>query len=1145
MGRRFKSFLVHLLETLRDHLIDEPLVSLAAIRPSSESSSVPRVRGLTPSARALLIQSQLRDVDRPALVICSSPRQLEQMREDLEELLGEERVMTHTGWGIAAEEWSHPAEAVVAQRLEMMVRLHRGEPLVVVTTWEELLARFSKVDLFLSRATHLRQGDHWDPLSLSQKLLELGFKPEPMVEEVGEFSQRGGIVDLYPFLQNQPLRIDLMGDGVETIRPFDIFSQRSVGKIEGVEIYPLGELVWGEEEMRQGIARISKELGEAWGVREEERLLRRSERAGLSLMRPWFFPSGETLIELFPSAPLLFLEEEAAGFEKLREIELYWKRAWEAHRAAERAIAPLEELIVTPQRVEELIGRCNRIDFSEVEWGGRAQWNFHCEEQQRTGSGIAAIEEKIEEFKERGVELWLLAPNEGQAEQLIKLTRELPIAGVLVGQLRSGVLIEEEGRAWFTDHQLFNRLARRVRRRQFRGGTAIPDLSKLSPGDFVVHLDYGVGRFIGIKKERFPRGGSIEMLNVEYAGGTRLGVPVEDLFKLEKLTSSDGKPPVLDRIGGKGWENTKSRARAKAHEVARDLVELYAKREKSEGFAFPKDGEAQREFEAAFEWEPTPDQAQAAEAGKRDMEKKIPMDRLVCGDVGFGKTEVAMRLAFKALSANKQVALLVPTTLLAAQHYQSFVDRFSGWPVRIELLNRYRTPKEKKRVLDELTSGAVDIVVGTHALLSDKVKFKELGLLVIDEEQKFGVRQKERLRELRLEVDTLSMTATPIPRTLHLSLSGVRDISLVQTPPRNRLPVETRVVPKEPQVIIQALRYELERGGQSFVVAPQISHLPPLVEMIEKLLPEARVCVAHGQMEDRALEHAMAAFTAGEFDILVSTGIIESGIDIPSVNTIVIDRAHYFGISQLYQLRGRVGRSSIQAQALMLIPEDGEISSDAEERLRAMERFTDLGSGFKLAMRDLEIRGAGNLLGTEQSGFLAGLGLETYLRLVQEAVAELTGKEAGIDRFVRVETVADAFLPEDYVEDGLQRIAIYQRISRITEIEACDDLRLELKDRFGELPAPASTLVDIVVLRLSAALLGFDRVEVGKYKLVWSWSPEREPSAKELSDLLANCPSPIRLLYHKPLQSVVELSTATPTEWVFEASQLLRKLSGN
>jgi transcription-repair coupling factor (superfamily II helicase) len=638
-------------------------------------------------------------------------------------------------------------------------------------------------------------------------------------------------------------------------------------------------------------------------------------------------------------------------------------------------------------------------------------------------------------------------------------------------------------------------------------------------------------------------GGMVDCALLEYDGGDRLKFPVSDLQKIERLDRSEDVETKLDRLGSKTWENIKKRVKEKVIKIARDLVELYAKRELVEGFGFPPDGNMQKEFEESFEYDPTPDQLRATADIKRDMESRRPMDRLICGDVGFGKTEVAMRAAFKCVASNKQVAILVPTTILAAQHYENFCERFAAYPVKIALMNRYKSAKEKKEIFKQIADGTVNIVVGTHALLSNKSEFKDLGLLIIDEEQKFGVKQKEKLRQLRLAVDTLSMSATPIPRSLHLSMTGVRDISLINTPPINRLPVETKLMQRDDEVLKNAILDELARGGQVFVVNDRVQTITKLAEEIEAMAPEAKVAVAHGQMEDHELERVMDAFLSRKFDILVSTSIIESGLDVPNANTIIIMNAHHFGISQLYQMRGRVGRSSVLAKAFLVIPQRGEISQESMRRLKALEQFTDLGSGYQLAMRDLEIRGAGNLLGQEQHGFIAEVGFETYVRLVREAVEMLRGGALEKPIQPRVEIGIDAYLPENYVEDGLTRISLYQRIARITSQADVQNIESELQDRFGPVPTPAKMLLLVTELGLLAGRLRIQGLALRKGVIVATFAETPSPDPRVLGEISSLCTCNMRYLGMSPLQAVFEVGRGTPVEMAKKTLDVFRNFA--
>jgi len=612
---------------------------------------------------------------------------------------------------------------------------------------------------------------------------------------------------------------------------------------------------------------------------------------------------------------------------------------------------------------------------------------------------------------------------------------------------------------------------------------------------------------------------------IEYADKARLSFPVGDLHKLEKLVwNEDDGMPKMNKLGTKTWENAKERAKKRIAQIAKVLVDLYAKREVAKGFAFPADSNMQEEFENDFPFAPTPDQIRSAKEIKSDMEKPRPMDRLLCGDVGFGKTEVAMRAMFKCISAKKQVAVLVPTTVLAAQHFQSFTERFADWPIKIALVNRYKSIVEKKKIYRELEEGKVDLVVGTHALLADHVKFKDIGLLIIDEEQKFGVKQKEMLREMRLSLDTLVMSATPIPRTLQLSMTGVRDISFITTPPLNRLPVETKIMERDDSVLAAAVRDEIERGGQAFVVNDRVQSIEKLAEEVEGWVPNLRVAIAHAQMSDSSLEKTMSAFINREFDVLVCTILIESGLDVPNANTIIIMNAQQFGVGQLYQLRGRVGRSSVQARAFLVVPE-GEVgvSKSAKKRLAAMEQFTDLGSGYQVAMRDLEIRGAGNLLGMEQHGFIEEIGFETYVRMVKEAVAELLGTNSQSPVQPRLELRVDAYLPETWIKDGLARISIYQRISRIEACEEIASLAGELRDRFGPIPKPAEMLLMSVEIGIKAKKFSIVGIARKQGIAVLTFSDKITAKSPILAEIYAKSKFPMRFLTTMPMQAVLEI----------------------
>ncbi|HEX8363286.1 MAG TPA: transcription-repair coupling factor, partial [Longimicrobium sp.] len=684
----------------------------------------------------------------------------------------------------------------------------------------------------------------------------------------------------------------------------------------------------------------------------------------------------------------------------------------------------------------------------------------------------------------RGEQTLILCDNQGQLERLQELLDELRIARQVelgIGSIAGGFVLadSEPPLRLLTDHEIFRRSRRVRRRRRFRGGAALESIAALKPGEYVVHMDHGVGQFRRMERVRVGEE-EFETLVIEYAGGELLRVPVHRVDLIERWVSDSddaAAAPKVHRIGGKDWSRQKQRTKKAIEEMTSELLELYAARAAEKGFAFSADTRWQREMESAFLFEDTPDQRQATEDVKRDMESPRPMDRLICGDVGYGKTEIAIRAAFKAVQDGRQVAVLVPTTILAEQHMHTFSERLADFPVRIEALSRFRTAREQSEVLRRLEAGEVDVVVGTHRILSPDVKFRELGLIIVDEEQRFGVKHKELLKQLRRTVDVLTLTATPIPRTLHFSMLGLRDMTLIQTPPRDRQPVITHVLPWTDAIIEDAMRRELDRGGQVFFVHNRVETIDTVAQRVQRMIPDARIGIAHGQMKEKELEEVMTAFLDGERDILVATAIIESGLDVPRANTLIVNRADHFGLSQLYQIRGRVGRSHHRAFCYLLIPD--EIQEDAEKRLRVLEHYTELGSGYRIALKDLELRGAGNILGSQQSGFVHAVGLDTYMRLLDDTIKQLKGGGKDVStQLADVSVDGAALIPDDYVPDEAQKLNFYRRLSRVETVEAADAIRRELRDRFGPVPVEVETLLSTAQLRLLGGELGIERILV-------------------------------------------------------------------
>lgn len=1062
------------------------------------------VNGATVPMAAMMVARRFFTNPGNILVVTKDFKSAEVWMENLQSLVGEDFVRFFPSIGLKPYEQKVPFEGVLEERLRFFKDAGNPEkPLVAVCSLDALLMRLPAPGTLQKNIRFLKVGDVVEPAALRPWFLDHGFVEQPVVSSVGEFSIRGCIVDVNCFLYPHPVRIEFYGDEIESIRTFDIFTQRSIERMDRIELFPMGEFTLPLQES----SKIDADISGLWWQRSRYQELNSS------------------LLDYLPRCSLVF-EELSSLAETASRQYLHFEDLFGEQKAARLDTE-------SPEKIWWKFGEISRqfpgkasLDLTRVEAQSNSWYKISATPQDFSSTGTDAVAKQIEEFAATGGEVYVVAPTPGALARLRHVLEGLPVEDYFVGNLTEGFWLTDEKVAFLTETRIFNRHAGKARKRQIAGSVASALMvESLNRGDYVAHEDHGVGRYLGLVRVEV-NGGMVDCALLEYSGGDRLKFPVSDLQKIDRLDVSEEEPPKLDKLGGKNWDTVKKRVQKKVVQIARELVELYARRELVEGFGFPPDGKLQQEFEDAFEYEPTPDQVKATEDIKRDMESRRPMDRLVCGDVGFGKTEVAMRAAFKCVCAKKQVAILVPTTILAAQHYENFKERFAAFPVNIALVNRYRTPKEKREVFNGLSEGKVDIVVGTHSLLSEKNHFKDLGLLIVDEEQKFGVKQKEKLREFRLSVDTLSMSATPIPRSLHLSMTGVRDISLINTPPINRLPVETKLLKRDDVILAEAVKDELARGGQVFVVNDRVQSINQLAEEVEAWVPEARVAVAHGQMEDRDLERVMNAFLSKEFDVLVSTSIIESGLDVPNANTIIINNAHHFGISQLYQMRGRVGRSDVLAKAFLVIPAKSEISPESMRRLKALEQYTDLGSGYQLAMRDLEIRGAGNLLGQEQHGFIAEVGFETYIRLVKEAVEELRGGPTDKPIQPRVEIGVDAYLPEDYIQDGLTRISLYQRIARIASRAEVESISQELEDRFGPVPVPAQMLMKVTEIGLIAGGLRIQGLQQRKGILVATFTEFPPPDTRILGEISGRCTCPMRYLGATPLQAVFELGAA-------------------
>ncbi len=1022
---------------------------------------------------------------RPVLVAVPTVAEAERIAGDLVPMLGADQVELFPAWETLPFERVSPALETMGRRLRVMWRLREGgadAPAVVVAPVRALVQRLGPhvEDI---EPVRLRAGDTIERDELVATLVGMGYRREYQVEGRGEVAVRGSIVDVFPATAEHPVRIDQWGDEVERISHFAVTDQRSTHVIDDVTVFPCRELLPTDEVRTRAQALLADA---PWGREQWDRLAEGQVFDGMESWLPWLAGDEHLLPDLLPAGARVLLVEPRRMRDRAQDLldeeaslaEVLAGTWGAADDEFPRLSLPFDRLLArTKVATTSVLGTPDSPDTLQL---GASAFD-------PVVGDVEALADRIRALIRNEHRVVLAAEGEGSARRLadvlvgegIDAMVDAPIrpgaVTVLVAPLERGVIVGGAHLALVAEADLTGR--RRVHRTARGARKAVDYYDDLKPGDFVVHQVHGVGRYEGMVT-RAIGGAERDYLLIAYRGGDKLYVPTDQVGTVRRYTGGDS--PSLSRMGGTDWSKTRAKVRTAVREIAAELVILYRKRLATPGFAFSTDTPWQRELEDAFPYEETPDQLTAIEEVKSDMEASLPMDRLICGDVGFGKTEVALRATFKAVQDGKQVAILGPTTLLVNQHGQTFRERFAGYPVRVEVLSRFLTTGEQNAVVRNLKSGEVDVVVGTHRLLSDDIEFKNLGLLVIDEEQRFGVQHKEKIKRLRAHVDVLTLTATPIPRTLEMSLTGIRDLSLVQTPPEARQPILTYVGEYDDRAVSEAIRRELLREGQVFYVHNRVQDIEHVAEQVRQLVPEARIAIAHGQMDEGQLERVVLDFADREYDVLVCTTIIESGLDMPTVNTMVVDRADLLGLAQLYQLRGRVGRRGQRAYAYLLHPADRALSEEAYERLKAIGEFTDLGSGFKLAMRDLEIRGAGNLLGGSQSGHIAAVGFDLYCELVTEAVGELKGEKPVEPFEVVLDLPLDAHLPREYVSRDDVRMEAYRRLAAVVDPSDVADIRNEWLDRYGPIPVPAQALLGAARLRAECVRARATSVSVQK-----------------------------------------------------------------
>ena len=1060
------------------------------------------VAGLSGSARSLLISTLSESIHKKMLVVTHQLSQAQQLFDDLSELIPHNNVFLYPVNELIASEIAVASPEMKSQRIEALTGWLKNDYAILIAPVAALKRMLPPLSYWEKYQLTFTYGDTINLSSYLTALVDMGYERTEMVTTPGEFSVRGGIIDIYPITEKYPVRIELFDDEVDSIRYFHADTQRSIEKKEEIVIEPATELLVTEEDMIAGAGRLEKALAHSLkkmkASKEKDKLIETIEY-DISRLKNlehfqemykyvhFLYEHPASLLDYLQDSDLVILDEMSRIQETTTQLDIE-EAEWITSMIASNQIVRDIRISFDWHTIWDRLNH-QRIYMSVflrhipntqpqniVNLSSRPMQEFHGQ--------MHLLKNEMERWIENDYTVIVLAPNHARAEKIQSIFADYQIESTVskevypklekpmisIGHITNGIEFPKQRIVLITENELFKKKSKRVRKKQnITNAERIKNYQELKIGDYVVHASHGIGKYLGIETLKVNDLHK-DFLLIQYAGDDKLYVPIDQIDLVQKFVASEGKVPRLYKLGGTEWAKVKRKVKASVEDIADDLIKLYAERQAQKGHAFSKDTELQEEFELAFPYQETEDQLRCVEEIKQDMEKDRPMDRLLCGDVGYGKTEVALRAAFKAIVEGKQVAILVPTTILAQQHYQTIEERFQGYAVNIGLLSRFRTPSQQKKTIEGLKKGSIDLVIGTHRLLSKDVQFYDLGLLIVDEEQRFGVKHKEKIKQLKTNIDVLTLTATPIPRTLHMSMLGVRDLSVIETPPENRFPIQTYVVEHNPIVIREAIEREMARGGQVFVLYNRVENIDRVAREVSMLVDDARVAVAHGQMNETELENIMFGFLEGEYDVLVSTTIIETGVDIPNVNTLIVYDADRMGLSQLYQLRGRVGRSNRVAYAYFTYKRDKVLTEVAEKRLQAIKEFTELGSGFKIAMRDLSIRGAGNLLGAEQHGFIDSVGFDMYSQMLKEAIdSRKEGKEDITERLdPELVLKLNAYIPDDYISDEKQKIDIYKRFQTVESNDDIEDLQEELMDRFGDYPQEVENLLIVSNLKRTA-----------------------------------------------------------------------------
>ena len=1114
------------------------------------------------------------------LIITCDELSAKRIYEDMQFLAGEEHVMLYPGRDILFYNADVHSMDITSERIRVIQALSSKKGQVIIASVDALLNPLSPKETWMSYSKTITEEDSIDIHQLAKEMTQKGYERVSKVEAMGQFAIRGGVIDIYTPINTEPYRIELWDDEIDSIRTFNVYTQRSVNRIKKICIPPNQEIIFPLELLQKAIPEIKKDaqilMDQLNKENKKESILNVKQQMqelieqvqssvvpkGIEMYVPYTSMKVVTLLDYLDQKDLIIMDEPQKCRQKCERILFEYQESMKdrleyGHVLPKQIDFVFDYEAIIKEMSDHTLAVLMNFDMDTEDFEIKYQLPLKVYENTTFYKNMNLLEKDIKKWQEEGKKIIILGGTKTKAQSLYEALKERKIVSaysntleipedfgqilITKGSLGKGFVYEDIGLSIVSDKDLFGKEKKVKKPHKKYKGSKISSFLELTQGDYVVHEIHGVGIFKGIE-QIVIEGISRDNIKIEYSNQTELYVPIDQMDMIQKYIGAEGKEPKLSKIGSSEWKKSKSKAKKAIQNIAKELIQLYSQRFYNRGFAYEPDTIWQKEFEEMFPYEETDDQLQAILDVKKDMESPKIMDRLICGDVGYGKTEVAIRAAFKAVQNNKQVAYLVPTTILAQQHYERFKGRMENYPITVELLSRFRTPKETKKVLEGLKNGLVDIVIGTHKLLSNDVKFRDLGLLIIDEEQRFGVAHKEKLKQMRTQVDVITLTATPIPRTLHMSLIGIRDMSVLEDPPLERKPVQTYVIEYSKDFIKDAINRELARGGQVYFLYNQVKDIEEKVSELQALLPHAKIAFAHGQMSERELENIMMTFTKGEIDVLVCTTIIETGLDIPNVNTIIINDADKMGLSQLYQLRGRVGRSNQVGYAYLMYQKNKVLKEVAEKRLQAIKQFTQLGAGFKIAMRDLEIRGAGNLLGAQQHGHMESIGYDLYCKMLAEAIEEEKGEKVQESFETTIEIKVDAYIPGYYIEDEMQKLDIYKKIALIKDEEDYYSIQEELEDRYGTIPQVLQNLLDISLIRALANSLYIETVLENQRMVTFNFMPDAPLDVTKLPEVMAEYPGILKFTGGKKPNLRADLSSSPKKELLSNIKNILQSI---